>query len=83
MNFWRRNPARPGAAGSERVTALDDLWLTVPLNFEAIHACRFIFRDLDFLMREPNGDRQSEDAGRAAYQVLTLLTPYLLSLIHI
>jgi len=40
MNFWRRNPARPGAAGSERVTALDDLWLTVPLNFEAIHAYR-------------------------------------------
>jgi AcrR family transcriptional regulator len=124
-------------AAAEAVTALDDLWLAVHLNFEAIHAYRFIFRDIDFLMREspkagqrvrgitahcvqatqrmcrrlaatdvlrasaedldalalqmvftatcwlsfakllPNSDLQAEDAGRAAYQVLTLLAPYL------
>jgi AcrR family transcriptional regulator len=124
-------------ASADSVTALDDLWLTVHLNFEAIHAYRFIYRDIDFLMREcpsigrrvrkitagsvlaaqrmcrrlaasgvlhassedlnslalqmvftatcwftfakllPDGDLQADDTGRAAYQVLTLLGPYL------
>jgi AcrR family transcriptional regulator len=124
-----------GTAGS--VAALDDLWLTLHLLFEAIHEYRFIYRDVDYLIRTsgkiaqrvrhitlrtiqavqqmchglagasviragaedvdnlalqmvftttcwftftrllPQADAQSADAGRAAYQVLTLLTPYL------
>jgi AcrR family transcriptional regulator len=124
-------------AAADSVAALDDLWLTVHLSLEAIHAYRFIYRDIDFLMREcpkigqrvrnitsrsvqamqrmchrlaaasviraspedlnsialqmvftatcwltfakllPDGDAQSQNAGRAAYQVLTLLAPYL------
>jgi AcrR family transcriptional regulator len=125
------------AGSADSVEALDDLWLTLHLLFEAIHAYRFIYRDVDFLLRTsakiaqrvrqinlrtlqalrqmchrladasviragseevdnlalqmvftttcwftftrllPRGDAQSADAGRAAYQVLTLLTPYL------
>jgi hypothetical protein len=30
-----------------------------------------------FARLPPNGDARSQDAGRAAYQVLTLLAPYL------
>jgi len=125
------------AASAESVAALDDLWLTLHLLFEAIHEYRFIYRDVDYLIRTPGktaarvrqitlrslqavrqmcqrlaaaaviragaedvdnlalqmvftttcwftfsrllprGETQSADAGRAAYQVLTLLTPYL------
>jgi AcrR family transcriptional regulator len=125
------------AASAESVAALDDLWLTLHLLFEAIHEYRFIYRDVDYLIRTPGkiaqrvrqitlrtlqaiqqmchrladasvirasaedvdnlalqmvftttcwftfsrllprGDAQPADAGRAAYQVLTLLTPYL------
>jgi AcrR family transcriptional regulator len=125
------------AASADSVEALDDLWLTLHLLFEAIHEYRFIYRDVDYLLRTsakiaqrvrqislrtiqalrqmchrladasviragseevdnlalqmvftttcwftftrllPQGDAQSADAGRAAYQVLTLLTPYL------
>jgi AcrR family transcriptional regulator len=135
----RRFEQRIGAiaASAESVLALDDLWLTLHLLFEAIHEYRFIYRDVDYLMRTPGktaprvrqitlrtlqairqmchrltaasviragaedienlalqmvftttcwftfsrllprGEAQSADAGRAAYQVLTLLTPYL------
>jgi AcrR family transcriptional regulator len=125
------------AGSADSVEALDDLWLTLHLLFEAIHEYRFIYRDVDYLLRTsakiaqrvrqislrtiqalrqmchrladasvirasseevdnlalqmvftttcwftftrllPRGDAQSADAGRAAYQVLTLLTPYL------
>jgi AcrR family transcriptional regulator len=125
------------AATADSVAALDDLWLTLHLLFEAIHEYRFIYRDVDYLIRTsaksaqrvrqitlssiqavrhmchrladasvlrassedvdnlalqmvftttcwftftrllPQGDAQSLDSGRAAYQVLTLLTPYL------
>jgi AcrR family transcriptional regulator len=125
------------AGSADSVEALDDLWLTLHLLFEAIHEYRFIYRDVDYLLRTstkiaqrvrqinlrtiqalrqmchrladasviragseevdnlalqmvftttcwftftrllPQGDAQSADAGRAAYQVLTLLTPYL------
>jgi AcrR family transcriptional regulator len=124
-------------ASSESVVALDDLWLTLHLLFEAIHEYRFIYRDVDYLVREsskigqcvrritattlqavqrmchrladaniiraggedvdslalqmvftttcwftfarllPQSDARSADTGRAAYQVLTLLAPYL------
>jgi AcrR family transcriptional regulator len=125
------------AAASESVAALDDMWLALHLTFEAIHAYRFIYRDIDYLIREfpkagrrvrrltaasllttqqmcrrladgcvirasredvdslalqivftatcwfsfsgllPDGGSKSQNAGRAAYQVLTLLAPYL------
>jgi len=125
------------AASADSVVALDDLWLTLHLLFEAIHEYRFVYRDVDYLIRAsakiaqrvrqitlrslqaiqqmcrrladaaviragadevdnlalqmvftttcwftfnrllPRGDAQSADAGRAAYQVLTLLSPYL------
>jgi AcrR family transcriptional regulator len=125
------------ADSADSVAALDDLWLTLHLLFEAIHEYRFIYRDVDYLMRAsgkvaqrvrqitlrtlqaiqlmchrlaaasviragaedvdnlalqmvltitcwftfarllPQGDARGADAGRAAYQVLTLLTPYL------
>jgi AcrR family transcriptional regulator len=125
------------AASADSVGALDDLWLTLHLLFEAIHEYRFIYRDVDYLIRTsgkiaqrvrqitlrsiqgirqmchrladasvihaapedvdnlalqmvftttcwftftrllPTGEAQSLDSGRAAYQVLTLLTPYL------
>ena len=135
----RRFEERVGSvtAASDAVAALDDMWLTLHLSFETIHAYRFVYRDIDYLIREfpkagrrvrhitsvsvqavqrmcqrlvdssvirasgddvnspalqivftatcwfsfarllPDGDAQSEDAGRAAYQVLTLLAPYL------
>jgi AcrR family transcriptional regulator len=123
-------------ASSESVVALDDLWLTLHLMFEAIHDYRFIYRDVDYLIRESPkiaervrhitsrklksvrqmchrlaaasviqaetedvdslslqmvftttcwltfarlvpGEVIRVDAGHAAYQVLTLLAPYL------
>ena len=134
----RRFEERVGAVAqaAESVVALDDMWLTLHLGFEIIHAYRFIYRDVDYLVREfpkagqrvsqitarsvqstqrmcqrladasvicasredvdslalqivftatcwftfarllPGGDTRPQDAGRAAYQVLTLLAPY-------
>lgn len=134
----RRFEERVGevAQASESVAALDDMWLTLHLGFETIHAYRFIYRDVDYLVREfpkagqrvrqltarsvqstqrmckrladaavicasredmdslalqivftatcwftfarllADGDMQPQDSGRAAYQVLTLLAPY-------
>lgn len=124
--------------GSVRsIKAADDLWLALHLTFEAVHAYRFLFRDVDYVMRsfpsarkrlqkitatalqemhvlcsnlqaagilraEPDElemlafhivftatcwptflqlttpeDTASSEVGRAAYQVFTLLTPYL------
>ncbi len=34
------------------VTAIDDVWLTLHLTFEAIDAYRFVYRDIAFLLNE-------------------------------
>jgi AcrR family transcriptional regulator len=34
------------------VTALDDLWLSLHLTFEAIEAYRFVYRDIEVLLQE-------------------------------
>lgn len=129
--------AEPITASLPTVSSVDDLWLSLHLMIELIHAFRFVFRDADFLIREypgarvrvrrftgstleasrlmcanlaacnvlqvapegrdaiafqivftascgfmfskllPNEDLAAADPGRAAYQILTLLTPYL------
>lgn len=42
----------PSIEASAGVQALDDLWLTLHLSFETIDAYRFVFRDIDFVLRE-------------------------------
>ena len=42
-------PCIDAAAG---VTALDDLWLSLHLTFEAVSAYRFIYRDIGYLLNE-------------------------------
>lgn len=42
-------PCLEAAAG---VTAIDDVWLTLHLTFEAIDAYRFVYRDIAFLLNE-------------------------------
>lgn len=42
----------PSIEASACVQALDDLWLTLHLSFETIDAYRFVFRDIDFVLRE-------------------------------
>ena len=130
--------AEPIAVSLPTVRSVDDLWLSLHLMIEVIHAFRFVFRDADFLIREYPGARvrvrrftgsaleatrlmcanlaacnvleaapeardaiafqivftaacgfmfskllpsediaAAADPGRAAYQILTLLTPYL------
>lgn len=124
-------------APSATITALDDLWLIMHLTLETIEEYRFIYRDVDFLVRESPriaqrlqritvhcvgatqqmctalamasvirarpediddlavqmvltatcwytfarlwqpGQADAQASGRAAYHVLTLLTPYL------
>ncbi|MBO9648099.1 MAG: TetR/AcrR family transcriptional regulator [Variovorax sp.] len=39
-------------ASTDRVRAIDDLWLTLHLRFEAIDAYRFIYRDMAYLGSE-------------------------------
>ena len=133
--FDERIAAITSSAGA--VVALDDLWLTLHLMFETVDEYRFVYRDIDQLMRRshkiadrvrritarklqavrqmchrladaaviqagpddvdslalqmvftttywlaftkllPQDPAGSVDAGHAAYQVLTLLTPYL------
>ena len=34
------------------VDALDDVWLSLHLTFEAINAYRFVYRDVDYLLNE-------------------------------
>jgi AcrR family transcriptional regulator len=48
--FEERLRACMDAAAS--VDALDDLWLSLHLTFEAINAYRFIYRDVDYLLNE-------------------------------
>ena len=42
----------PCLAAAASATALDDLWLSLHLTFEAINAYRFVYRDVDFLLNE-------------------------------
>jgi AcrR family transcriptional regulator len=41
----------PCIDASASVTALDDLWLSLHLTFEAIDEYRFIYRDIEFLLK--------------------------------
>ena len=43
---------RPFAAAHASVQAIDDLWLTLHLASEVIDRYRFIYRDIDYLVRE-------------------------------
>jgi AcrR family transcriptional regulator len=45
----RLSACMEAAAG---VDALDDLWLSLHLTFEAINEYRFVYRDVDFLLNE-------------------------------
>ena len=42
----------PCIDASASVTALDDLWLSLHLTFEAIDEYRFIYRDIEYLLKE-------------------------------
>jgi AcrR family transcriptional regulator len=42
----------PHIAANASVTALDDLWLSLHLTFEAIDEYRFVYRDIEFLLKE-------------------------------
>jgi AcrR family transcriptional regulator len=42
----------PCIAANASVTALDDLWLSLHLTFEAIAEYRFIYRDIEYLLKE-------------------------------
>ena len=42
----------PCIAANASVTALDDLWLSLHLTYEAIDEYRFIYRDIDYLLKE-------------------------------
>ena len=42
----------PCMEANAAVTALDDLWLSLHLTFEAIDAYRFVYRDIDYLLHE-------------------------------
>ncbi len=42
----------PCIAASASVTALDDLWLSLHLTFEAIDDYRFVYRDIEVLLKE-------------------------------
>lgn len=52
--LFRRFESRlcPCIDAHARVTALDDLWLALHLTFEVIHDYRFIYRDINHLLRE-------------------------------
>ena len=42
----------PCIAANATVTALDDLWLSLHLTFEAIDEYRFVYRDIEYLLKE-------------------------------
>jgi AcrR family transcriptional regulator len=42
----------PCIDAAAEVTALDDLWLSLHLTFEAVSAYRFIYRDIGYLLNE-------------------------------
>jgi len=51
-------PCLEAAAG---VTAIDDVWLTLHMTFEAIDAYRFVYRDIAYLLHEyPALDRPAQ-----------------------
>jgi len=60
----RMNTLDASAAG---IRAIDDLWLALHLRFEAIDACRFVFRDMGHLALEypALGQRIRELNGRS------------------
>ena len=60
----RRFEARiaPCLEAATGVTAIDDVWLTLHMTFEAIDAYRFVYRDIAFLLHEYPA---LEDAARA------------------
>ncbi len=52
--LFRRFEARiaPCLEAATGVTAIDDVWLTLHMTFEAIDAYRFVYRDIAFLLHE-------------------------------
>ena len=52
--LFRRFEGRivPCLEAATGVTAIDDVWLTLHLTFEAIDAYRFVYRDIAFLLNE-------------------------------
>lgn len=42
----------PCIEAAASVTALDDLWLSLHLTFEAVSEYRFVYRDIDYLLNE-------------------------------
>jgi AcrR family transcriptional regulator len=42
----------PCIDASAAVTALDDLWLSLHMTFEAVDEYRFVYRDIDYLLNE-------------------------------
>jgi len=52
--LFRRFEERLSACmdAAAEIDAIDDLWLSLHLTFEAINAYRFVYRDVDFLLNE-------------------------------
>jgi AcrR family transcriptional regulator len=52
--LFRRFESRlaPTIDASATVTALDDLWLSLHMTFEAVNDYRFVYRDIDYLLNE-------------------------------
>ena len=52
--LFRRFEGRiaPCLEAATTVTAIDDVWLTLHMTFEAIDAFRFVYRDIAFLLHE-------------------------------
>lgn len=52
--LFRRFEARiaPCLEAATGVTAIDDVWLTLHMTFEAIDAYRFVYRDIPFVLHE-------------------------------
>lgn len=42
----------PAIDAAAMVTALDDLWLSLHMTFEAVSEYRFVYRDIDYLLNE-------------------------------
>ena len=79
--LFRRFQARvaPCLEAAASATAIDDVWLCLHMNFEAIDAYRFVYRDIAFLLHEyPDLEAASQElvaanllASRALCQRLT------------
>ena len=46
------NRVTPCIDASAAVTALDDLWLSLHMTFEAVSEYRFVYRDVDYVLNE-------------------------------